>query len=69
MWTAYMKEAGEYDKIMTDAWKEDAKSFLVFVSRGPLIQCIHSGDNVKKDQSFLLNRRRLPHRKLQKVDP
>jgi hypothetical protein len=64
MWSAYMKEAGEYDRITTDAWKEDAKSFLVFVSRGPLIQCVRSGNNVQKGQHFLLIRRRLPHRKL-----
>lgn len=64
MWSAYMKEAGEYDKIMTDAWREDAKGFLAFVSRCPLIQYVHSGDNVKKGQPFLLNRCRLPHRKL-----
>ena len=48
MWSAYMREAGEYDKTMTDAWKEDAKSFLVFVSRGPLIQDVHCTDNVKR---------------------
>jgi len=48
MWSAYMKEAGEYDKIMTDAWKEDAKNFLVFVSRGPLIRDVHCSDNVKR---------------------
>jgi hypothetical protein len=27
-----MKEAIEYDKFMTDGWREDAKGFLVFVS-------------------------------------
>ena len=32
MWSTYMKEAVEYDKIMTDGWREDAKGFLVFVS-------------------------------------
>lgn len=32
MWYTYMKEAVEYDKLMTDAWREDAKGFLVFVS-------------------------------------
>ena len=69
MWSTYMKEAGEYDKIMTGAWKEDAKIFLVFVSRRSLIQYVHIVVTTSKDQSFLLNRRRLPHRKLQKVDP
>ena len=48
MWSAYMKEAGEYDKTMTDAWKEDAKSFLVFVSCSPLVQDVHCSDNVKR---------------------
>ena len=35
MWYTYMKEAAEYDKVMTDAWREDAKGFLVFVSSSP----------------------------------
>lgn len=48
MWSTYMKEAGEYDKITTGAWKEDAKIFLVFVSRGPLIQNVHCSDTVKR---------------------
>jgi len=48
MWSTYMKEVGGYDKIMTDAWKEDAKNFLVFVSRSPLIQDIHCSDNVER---------------------
>lgn len=33
-----MNEAVEYDKFMTDAWKEDAKGFLVFVSPSPLVR-------------------------------
>jgi len=32
MWSTYMKGAVEYDKFMTDGWREDAKGFLVFVS-------------------------------------
>lgn len=37
MWSTYMKEAVEYDKFMTDGWREDAKGFLVFVSPSLLI--------------------------------
>jgi len=37
MWSTYMEEAREYDNLMTDAWKEGAKSFLVFVSPCPQI--------------------------------
>ena len=37
MWSTYMKEAIEYDKFMTDGWREDAKGFLVFVSPSPLV--------------------------------
>ena len=32
MWSTYMREAVEYDKFMTDGWREDAKGFLGFVS-------------------------------------
>jgi hypothetical protein len=37
MWSTYMKEAVEYDKFMTDSWREDAKGFLVFVSPSLLV--------------------------------
>ncbi|KAH9962314.1 hypothetical protein BGW80DRAFT_1132254, partial [Lactifluus volemus] len=30
MWSKYMLEAREYDKRVTDAWKEDASGVLVF---------------------------------------
>ncbi|KAI0282686.1 hypothetical protein BC826DRAFT_921487, partial [Russula brevipes] len=29
-WSTYMKEAGEYDKLVADGWKEDANYFLAF---------------------------------------
>jgi hypothetical protein len=32
IWPAYIKEAGEHDKALTDAWKENATCFVVFVS-------------------------------------
>jgi hypothetical protein len=37
MWSTYMKEAIEYDKFMTDGWRDDAKGFLMFVSPSPLV--------------------------------
>src|SRR6266851_1868453 len=37
MWTIYIKQVKEYDKRMADAWKEDARGILVFVSRSLLI--------------------------------
>ena len=48
MWSTYMKEALEYDNFMTEAWREDAKGFLVFVSPGPLVQCGHRTDNLER---------------------
>jgi hypothetical protein len=48
-----MKEAVEYDKFMTDAWREDAKGFLVFVSPNPRVQCGHRTDNVERLVSSL----------------
>jgi hypothetical protein len=53
MWSTYMKEAVEYDKFITDAWREDAKGFLVFVSPRPLVQCGHCIDNVERLVYFL----------------
>ena len=32
MWSTYMKTFDEYDKRITNAWKEDATGLLVFVS-------------------------------------
>jgi hypothetical protein len=32
MWSTYMKTFDEYDKRITNAWKEDANGLLVFVS-------------------------------------
>lgn len=37
MWSAYMKEAEEYDRLMTDGWKDGAIGLLVFVSTDPSI--------------------------------
>jgi len=37
MWSEYMKEAGEYDKLMINGWKDGAIGLLVFVSTDPLI--------------------------------
>jgi hypothetical protein len=32
MWSAYMKEASENDKLVTDAWRKDMNGVLFFVS-------------------------------------
>ena len=37
MWSTYMEQVKEYDKRMTDSWKEDATGILAFVSRSLLI--------------------------------
>ena len=37
MWTKYMDVFGEYDKRISDTWKEDADGLLVFVSYNHLI--------------------------------
>lgn len=37
MWTTYMEEYKEYDERVADAWKQDAKGLLVFVSPDLLI--------------------------------
>jgi hypothetical protein len=31
MWTTYMEEVKEHDKLITDAWKEDSNALVVFV--------------------------------------
>jgi hypothetical protein len=37
MWSTYMKEAGEYDEVMTNSWKADSVGLPVFVSIYPLV--------------------------------
>ena len=32
MWSGYMKEAGDDDKLMTDGWRGDTSGVLFFVS-------------------------------------
>jgi hypothetical protein len=48
MWSAYMGEAKEYDKRTSDAWKEDAKGVLAFVSPNPPIPCGYHSDKLKR---------------------
>jgi len=35
MWFTYLNIFDEYDKRITNAWKEDANGLLVFVSHNP----------------------------------
>src|SRR6266851_755309 len=37
MWNTYIEKFKEYDKRISDAWKDDATGLLVFVSHNPLI--------------------------------
>jgi Family of unknown function (DUF6535) len=59
MWPTYMKEATEYDKHMTDGWKEGAMGPLVFVCIDSLI-CAVSAITILLDRSFLHTRCDLP---------
>ena len=47
MWTKYMNVFGEYDKRISDAWKQDADGLLVFVSRNPHIPLFIAVTNQK----------------------
>ncbi|KAF8474393.1 hypothetical protein DFH94DRAFT_127873 [Russula ochroleuca] len=48
MWYTYMKEAVEYDKFMTDAWREDAKGFLVFTGLFSAVVAVFLLESYKK---------------------
>ena len=37
MWSEYLENVIDYDKRLTDGWKDDAKGVLVFVSLHPLV--------------------------------
>src|SRR5260370_15732195 len=37
MWSEYLKNVNDYDKRLTDGWKDDANGVLVFVSLHPLV--------------------------------
>jgi Family of unknown function (DUF6535) len=52
MWSAYMKESGEYDKRVTDVWRKDTSDILIFVSPNKLSQCSYLSANVRKAVVF-----------------
>jgi hypothetical protein len=66
MWSEYLENVDDYDKRLTEGWKDDANGVLVFVSsirllvRAPITVTIW-----EPDRSFLRNCRILHHRKLQ----
>ena len=60
VWKMYLEEIDADDKRMTDAWKQDAKGVLVFVSPKLLISAFVSMTS-PKDGSFLRNRYRIYH--------
>lgn len=47
MWTKYMNVFNEYDKRISDTWKEDADGLLVFVSHNPRISLFVAMTNQK----------------------
>jgi hypothetical protein len=47
MWSEYLKNVDDYDKRLTDGWKDDVNGVLVFVSLRllvPVSSQIHSDD-------------------------
>ena len=58
MWKMFLDEVKEEDIRITDAWKEDANSIVVFVSPSLTVLCILLKDKLQ-DRSFLRNCRRI----------
>jgi len=57
----YLDEVKEEDNRITDAWKDDANSLVVFVSHRLLLALrVHISDKLQ-DRSFLRNRWRVHH--------
>jgi hypothetical protein len=65
MWSEYLKNVDDYDKRLTEGWKDDANGVLVFVSLHLLVPVSITVTIWEPDRSFLRNRRILHHRKLQ----
>lgn len=63
IWSAYMKEASEHDKFVTEVWRKDTTSVLFFVSSSPPISAAIVL-MASKGWFTLCNRCRLSHRKL-----
>jgi hypothetical protein len=64
----YLTEAEKEDKEITEAWKGEADSILVFVSENALSYILHLHRQLKaliEDRSILCYCRGLHHRKLQ----
>jgi hypothetical protein len=62
MWAEYLKNVDDYDRRLTNGWKDDANGVLVFVS-GPLLVLVHHNNDLV-DRSFLRNCGIFHHRKL-----
>ncbi len=65
MWSEYLKNVDDYDKRLTDGWKDDVNGVLVFVSLHLLVPVSITVTIWEPDRSFLRNCRILHHRKLQ----
>jgi hypothetical protein len=66
MWNLYLDEVKEEDTRISDAWKEDANSILVFVSLINNLLIVSTNDKLQ-DGSSLRNSRRVHHRILQEA--
>jgi hypothetical protein len=60
MWSTYLKEASEHDKLVTDLWRKDISGVLFFVSSNSLISEVIVL-MTPKGWSTLCNRRCLSH--------
>ena len=65
MWSEYLKNVDDYDKRLTDGWKDDVNGVLVFVSLHLLVPVSITVTIWEPDRSFLRHYRILHHRKLQ----
>ena len=65
MWPEYMKNIDDYDRRLTDGWKDEANGVLVFVSLRLLVLVSITVTIWEPDRSFLRNCRIIHHRKLQ----
>ena len=63
MWAEYLKNVDDYDRRLTDGWKDDASGVLVFVSHHLPVP-VFITMTIWGDGSFLRNCRILHPRKL-----
>ena len=65
MWPEYLKNVDDFDKRITNGWKDEANGVLIFMSLYLLVLVSITVTVWEPDRSFLCNCRCLHHRKLQ----